>query len=258
MAQQKDMIRMKLSKNLVVFALMTFVFLFALALPVFAQDPVAIVNTGTLNVRSGPGLQYGSIATLPKGFGVALVARNEEGNWVYIALTNGVTGWVNVNYLYTQYPVRSLPVGTFGPAIPLVPTGTVTGAFNLNVRSSPDPNGQVIAVAGLGQTFELLGRSYDANWAKIRLAGGIEGWVDARYITTSVPVRSVSPADGSVWAPPPPTNYQPPVARHHVIRAGETLGSIAQRYGVNLYALAAANGIINLDRIYAGQRLIIP
>ena len=81
------------------------------ALPAFAQaTPVASVNTGSLNVRTGPGMQYGSIATLPFGFGVNMVARNSQGNWILIALTNGVTGWVNVQYLFTQFPTHSLPV----------------------------------------------------------------------------------------------------------------------------------------------------
>jgi LysM repeat protein len=44
----------------------------------------------------------------------------------------------------------------------------------------------------------------------------------------------------------------------HVVRRGETLSGIAVRYGVNMWALARANGIANPSRIYAGQRLIIP
>ncbi|MCS6843982.1 MAG: LysM peptidoglycan-binding domain-containing protein [Caldilineales bacterium] len=44
----------------------------------------------------------------------------------------------------------------------------------------------------------------------------------------------------------------------HVVRAGETLSSIAARYGVSASALARANGISNPNRIYVGQRLRIP
>ena len=55
------------------------------------------------------------------------------------------------------------------------------------------------------------------------------------------------------WAAPPHAN---PVV--HIVRWGENLTSIARRYGTTVPAIVAANGLINANRIYAGQRLIIP
>jgi lipoprotein-anchoring transpeptidase ErfK/SrfK len=43
-----------------------------------------------------------------------------------------------------------------------------------------------------------------------------------------------------------------------VVQAGENLFRIALRYGTTQQALAAANGIVNINRVYAGQRLKIP
>jgi N-acetylmuramoyl-L-alanine amidase len=236
-----------------------FVLLFTLVAPALAQNPVASVNTGNLNVRSGPGLEYGAVATLPQGFGVQLVARNDAANWVYIALTNGVTGWVNINYLYTTYPIRNLPVGEALVAAPLTPTGSNTRNISLPLHTNPDVASEVIRYLGLSQNFELLGRNFNATWANIRLPDGTTGWVEARYINTGVPVRSVSPSDGSVYAPPPPTSGgQYAGARTHLVVSGDTLAKIAQRYGVNMYAIAAANNITNINLIYRGQRLIIP
>ena len=42
---------------------------------------------------------------------------------------------------------------------------------------------------------------------------------------------------------------QRPAAAKHIVRPGETLGLIAQNYGVDIYTLAAANGISNAHRI---------
>jgi LysM repeat protein len=44
----------------------------------------------------------------------------------------------------------------------------------------------------------------------------------------------------------------------HVVQYGETLYSIARRYGVNVWTIANANRITNPNRIYVGQRLVIP
>lgn len=148
-------------------------------LPAFAQGAVASVNTGSLNVRTGPGMQYGSIATLPFGFGVNLVARNPVGNWVLIELTNGVTGWVNVTYLFTQYPTRSLPVTDEAVEPTVTPTASVTGALNQNVRVGPSTDNAVIAAIPLGTRVVLLGRNYNSTWAQVQLPNGTTGWVEA-------------------------------------------------------------------------------
>ncbi|HEY74541.1 MAG: hypothetical protein B6I35_02825 [Anaerolineaceae bacterium 4572_32.2] len=44
----------------------------------------------------------------------------------------------------------------------------------------------------------------------------------------------------------------------HVVGWGETLFSIARRYGVSVDGICVANGITDPTRIYAGQRLTIP
>lgn len=59
--------------------------------------------------------------------------------------------------------------------------------------------------------------------------------------------------------PGPGTGGIPGVCRwnHHVVR-GETMLSISRLYNVSPFAIAEANGIFNLNRIYAGTTLCIP
>jgi LysM repeat protein len=44
---------------------------------------------------------------------------------------------------------------------------------------------------------------------------------------------------------------------YHIVQRGENLSRIALRYGVTTRALAAANGIVNPNHVYVGQRLAI-
>ncbi len=44
----------------------------------------------------------------------------------------------------------------------------------------------------------------------------------------------------------------------HIVQRGDTLYSIARRYGVDASTLALYNGITNPNRIYVGQRIVIP
>ncbi len=46
--------------------------------------------------------------------------------------------------------------------------------------------------------------------------------------------------------------------RYHCVQPGETMFSIATRYGVSSWSLANANGIWNPNLIYVGQMLIVP
>jgi LysM repeat protein len=43
----------------------------------------------------------------------------------------------------------------------------------------------------------------------------------------------------------------------HVVRRGDTLYSVARRYGTTVNALMQANGLQNSNRIYVGQRLVV-
>lgn len=47
------------------------------------------------------------------------------------------------------------------------------------------------------------------------------------------------------------------IASYYTVRAGDTLGAIARRYGVSVGYLCNRNGISNANYIYVGENLII-
>ncbi len=55
-----------------------------------------------------------------------------------------------------------------------------------------------------------------------------------------------------------PVHGQRSAEAMHVVLPGETLGLIAERYGLNIFELAALNGISNAHFIYSWQQLTLP
>ena len=59
-------------------------------------------------------------------------------------------------------------------------------------------------------------------------------------------------------AQPTPQPTAAPTQRIYVVQSGDTLGSIATRFGVTVQAIMNANGLTDPSLINIGQRLIIP
>ncbi|MEP7357265.1 MAG: LysM domain-containing protein, partial [Anaerolineales bacterium] len=66
------------------------------------------------------------------------------------------------------------------------------------------------------------------------------------------------PGPGGGGNPPPPPPPPPSGGGTYTVRPGDTLNLIAQRFGVSVGSLIAANGIANPNLIFVGQVLTIP
>ncbi len=74
-------------------------------------------------------------------------------------------------------------------------------------------------------------------------------------------LTAFTPLAVSAAAPAPAEASGAPEAQSgwvYVVQRGDTLSSIARRFGVSVSALMRANNIANPNRIYVGQRLFIP
>jgi uncharacterized protein YgiM (DUF1202 family) len=149
----------------------------------------ATITTGSLNVRSGPGLGYNVLGQVHLGQVVTLLGRNSESTWVKIPIFGGLSeGWINVAYIQANVAISSLPVVAGTPTLSSI--GVVnTGAAN--VRSGPGLEYTSITTVGLGTTVTLIGRNSAGNWLKVRLASGTQGWINASLLTINVSINSL-------------------------------------------------------------------
>jgi LysM repeat protein len=95
----------------------------------------------------------------------------------------------------------------------------------------------------------------DTLWSIARRFGTT---VQAIAILNSIPNPSLIYAGQRLLIPGGSVTPPPPATKVHVVQSGETLYSIARRYGTTYWAIAMANNLPNPNVIYAGQRLVIP
>lgn len=100
-----------------------------------------------------------------------------------------------------------------------------------------------------GDTLASVAARYNVSIASILSANYIPDpnilWVGQR-LTIVRTSTSVVPAP------------RPVSGRIYYVQPGDTLFSIAARFRRDVYAIARANGLLNLNAIYAGQALVIP
>ncbi len=219
-------------------------FFFMIAAPAFTVEAqsgsAAAVNTGKLNVRTGPGVIFAIITSVPYNTTVTLVGRASTGTWVQVRLANGTIGWVNSIHLRSYADYSLLPI-TYDTSV-VVPPETVPPPGNV------PGGGPGVYTVRAGDTLQIIAARYGTTWQAIAAANNLP---NANYIYTGQ--RLVIPTGGTSPSPQPQPN--PGV---YVVQAGDTLAVIAGRYGTTVAAIVSANNLPNANYIYTGQRLVIP
>lgn len=106
-----------------------------------------------------------------------------------------------------------------------------------------------IRVVQPGETIEGLAQRYAVPLQELMELNNLRG--ESRLYAGEIIVLPL--ATGLSGGP----RDLPADAQSHVVRRGETLASIANLYGRDMWDIAAANGLLNPNLIYIGQVLII-
>lgn len=196
---------------------------------------LVVMLTLLLSVVATSGLhaQQSTQHTVQRGETLVILASRYGTTWQAIASLNNLT---NPNRIYAGQvllipaPSRPQIVGTYA-----VKAGDTLYALAQRYGTTVD---NFVAVNAITETTRLsIGQILNVP-------------------ASTVPSQPQVPTTPSVPTPNPVT---PPAAgSYYFVQYGDTMYRIAARYGVNVYDLAEANGILNLNRIYAGQILRIP
>ncbi|HEX2280979.1 MAG TPA: LysM peptidoglycan-binding domain-containing protein [Thermomicrobiales bacterium] len=146
---------------------------------------------------------------------------------------------------------RKLAAAAGVAALILLPLGVI-------VANAQDAALQSRYVVQPGDTLDSVAAEFGVDPASILAASAIE---NPPSLTPSeiivIPDPSESP-EAAAWNASQLEGTSPFVAGARTVAPGETLASIAAEYGLDPWALAAFNGLADIDTLHAGQRLRIP
>lgn len=176
------------------------------------SGPVAVINTGALHLRSGPGAQYTSLGTLAGGAEARIVGRSLDWSWWLLETPFGL-GWANAQYVVARGDISAVPYVPSGVAAPAMgnsqqePKGAglqaggalqpvvagpvaIVNTGALNIRTGPNGAFDSLGAVYAGARMPIVGQSVDRGWWKVESPYG-PGWVSKLYVLVGGNVASV-------------------------------------------------------------------
>jgi LysM repeat protein len=198
------------------------------------SDPNRIYAGQRLTIggsAGAPAATTGGTHTVVRGDTLGTIARRAGTTVSALVQLNRLA---NPNLIRVGQVLR-LPAGGTAPA-PAPPSGVKAPA-----------GGATTHVVRSGDTLSGIAARYGISQQQLIDANGITGG----RVYLGQQLRLV-PAPGSTPTAPAPGGTT------HVVRSGETLSSIARRYGTTIKALQSANGITDANVVVVGRRLTVP
>ncbi len=142
-----------------------------------------VVNTGFLNIRSGPGAQYTVVATVPGGAKLSVLGIAKDRVWFLVQGSFG-QGWVNSEFVVFRGSIDAVPTIADGVAVGVMasPMAVLFGAVNL--YAAPGTNFGAIGSLTGPVEIAIVARTADNTWLQLNTSLGF-GWV----LATQVQVR---------------------------------------------------------------------
>src|SRR5690606_25483491 len=146
------------------------------------EAPRVIVNTGNLNVRSGSGAHFTSVAVVPGGTELTVLGLASDDVWYLVAGDFG-QGWVNREYVIFRGVFDNVPVIPYDVAASqgtvAAPVAIVSAPVTLYAAPGVD-FAQVGVLYGPAEVT-LVARNADATWVQVMTPQGY-GWLIANQV----------------------------------------------------------------------------
>ena len=149
-----------------------------------------------LPVRAGPGDDYAAMSFLRRGDAVQILNGDPDAQWLQVSGSTGEEGFVSAKSLEWT-PVPQVPGGTESPDLLATPMDPVDEAVVLasgsKLRKGPGSSYGPLTKLNLQDALLVLGMNAEQTWLRVRMAGGQEGWVDAKVVRFGEAAPETSP-----------------------------------------------------------------
>ena len=189
------------------------VLLIAIMLLTFAAPAMAaskVTATGSVNLRSGPGLDYGKLGSVSKGTTLKYLGEShKDGRGVtwYKVSYNGNAAWIS-----SRYSKKSGSGSSSGSSSSGNSSNTVTATGSVNLRSGPGLDYGKLGSVSEGTTLKYLGETSTddrgVKWYKVSFNGNA-AWISSRYSRKNGGSSSSGSSSGSANVQPDVPVYSP-------------------------------------------------
>lgn len=146
------------------------------------DTPHIVINTGFLNIRSGPGAQYSIVATLSGGTELPVIGIAPDNVWYLVEGPFG-RGWVNNEFVVFRGAIQAVPIIRDFTAVTTntlsAPVAVVAGSVTL--YAAPGTNFGAIGVLNGPIEVPIVARTADSLWLQLNTSAGF-GWVVANQV----------------------------------------------------------------------------
>ncbi len=171
----------------------------AAALPLLAQGGITLEVISNLNVRSGPGAEFMTLTTVPRGVNVVVEGRNRYGDWVLVHSEDGAArGWVASRYLIWGSNdvalVAEVEEIIGSGSAPVVVDSQVPAAQSRNALQlfqGPNSNYPVLASLPRRTAVNIEARNGDGLYLLVNTNDGQRGWAITSVVNPDVDLSSL-------------------------------------------------------------------
>ena len=162
--------------------------------PLTASTSLFATSNFTVNVRSGPGIQYTILGKARQGDAVDITGKLADGTWLRLNF-NGQEGWVLASLFDVTGDLTAAPEAEAGPNAVLRSAastttttqsgdvvGTTTGSVNL--RTTPATSGDVLVIIPFSTELTATGRTATNNWVRVTFDNQT-GWITSEFYSVS-------------------------------------------------------------------------
>lgn len=144
------------------------------------DTPHVVVNTGFLNIRSGPGSQYSIVATVPGGTELPVLGLYFDNVWYLVQGPFG-QGWINIEFAVFRGSVQSLPIIQSAAGTLSTPVAVIAQGGSVTLYAAPGGNFGAIGTLTGPLEVNVVARTVDSLWLQLNTSMGF-GWVLASQV----------------------------------------------------------------------------